>query len=145
MQVEWRRLDAVMFRAQAGPVNPAARVACPPPRPLLIYDGECDFCRRSVTRWRRITGDRVDFVPFQDADALARFPEIPRADLERAVHLIEPDGAVYRGAAAALRARRLPPGHGWLWWLYERCPGFAPLAEAIYRGVAANRRRRPAA
>ena len=122
-------------------MNIAARVARPPVRPLLVYDGACGFCLRWVTRWRRITGERLDYLPFQDASVTARFPEIPLAQFENAVHLIESDGSVYRGAAAALRARGLNPHHRWLLWLYERVPGFAPMAEWGYRFVAGNRLR----
>jgi hypothetical protein len=31
-----------------------------PERPLLVWDGDCDFCRRWIERWRRIAGDRVE-------------------------------------------------------------------------------------
>jgi predicted DCC family thiol-disulfide oxidoreductase YuxK len=122
-------------------VNVAARVARPPARPLLIYDGDCGFCLRWVARWQRITGERLDYLPFQDAGVAARFQEIPLAQFEKAVHLIEPDGSVYRGAAAALRARGMNPDHRFLLRLYERVPGFAPVAEAAYRLLAGNRRR----
>ena len=136
-----RRLDERPFPAQAGFVKSAARVARPPARPLLIYDGDCDFCQRWLARWRRITGERLDYLPFQDASVAARFPEIPLDQFASAVHLIEPDGHVYRGAAAALRARGLNPRHRGLLWLYEHVPGFAPVTEAAYRCVARNRPR----
>ena len=46
-------------------------------RPLLIYDGECSFCRFWVDDWKDLTGDRVAYAPFQEvAD---QFPEIPLA------------------------------------------------------------------
>jgi predicted DCC family thiol-disulfide oxidoreductase YuxK len=119
----------------------SGRVANPPPKPLLIYDGDCNFCLRWVKRWRRVTGEHVDYVPLQDAILATRYPELAPAELEAAVHLIEPDGAVFRGAAAALRARatnsrcRLP------FWCYEHVPGFAIVAELIYGWVARNRSR----
>ena len=36
-----------------------------PPRdkPLLIFDGECGFCRRWVERGESLTGDRVGYAP----------------------------------------------------------------------------------
>ena len=31
------------------------RVSHPPPKPLMIWDGDCHFCRRWIERWREIT------------------------------------------------------------------------------------------
>jgi hypothetical protein len=31
------------------------RVSNPPPKPLMIWDGECHFCKRWIERWREIT------------------------------------------------------------------------------------------
>jgi len=108
---------------------------------LLIYDGDCNFCRRWIIRWQRITGGLVDYVPLQDDFLARRYPELARADLEAAVHLIEPDGTVYRGAAAALRARAKNSRCRFTYWCYERLPGFAWVAEFAYAWVARNRRR----
>src|SRR5580658_6578971 len=96
------------------------RVASPPPKPLLIFDGDCGFCRRWVARWQRATGDLVDYLPYQDEFIAARFPEIPRADLERAVGFIRPDGAVYSGAEAVFRSLAEAGKERWLLKLYER-------------------------
>ena len=30
---------------------------------LLIYDGDCGFCKRLVSKWRGKTGDRIKYVP----------------------------------------------------------------------------------
>lgn len=107
-------------------------------RPLVVYDGDCGFCRRCVARARRLTGDRVDYLPYQEA--AARFPAIGAAEFAAAVHLLLPDGSVRRGADAVLRTLELG-GHGAGAWAYERIPGFAPLAEAAYRFVARHRGR----
>ena len=68
------------------------RVQAPPSKPLLLFDGDCQFCRRWIARWKNSTGDAVDYLPFQDEEIARRFPEIPPAELETAVHLIMPDG-----------------------------------------------------
>jgi lipase maturation factor 1 len=39
------------------------RVAVPPARPLLLFDGKCAFCRVWIARWKAMTGDRVDYAP----------------------------------------------------------------------------------
>ncbi|PYL23544.1 MAG: hypothetical protein DMF37_09540 [Verrucomicrobia bacterium] len=51
------------------------RVANPPHKPLMIWDGECHFCKRWIERWREITAGEVDYVTYQEA--ADRYPEIP--------------------------------------------------------------------
>ena len=106
-------------------------------RPLLIFDGACTFCRSWVARWQHATGDRVDYAPSQEV--AEQFPEIPRARFNEAVVLIEPDGRVSHGAEAVLRALAVAPGRTWPLALYLHTPGFAPLADLLYRTVAHNR------
>ena len=70
--------------------GPPHQVANPPSKTLLIYDGDCDFCRRWIERWREITAGAVDYEEL--AGAAVRFPEIPRDAFVHAVKLIETDG-----------------------------------------------------
>ncbi len=105
------------------------RVAQPPAKPLLIFDGECGFCRRWIERWKLATGDRVDYLTFQDLGG--QFPEISREQFEKSVQLIESDGAVYSGAEAVFRSL----GRQWLY----RLPAVAPVSEWAYRLVARHR------
>ncbi len=113
------------------------RVAHPPAKPLLLFDGDCHFCCRWVARWREMTGDEVDYETSQEAGA--RFPEIPAADFARAVQLVTPDGRVHSGAAAVFQSLGRARGGRWLPWAYRHVPGFAPVAELGYKGVAQNR------
>ncbi len=106
-------------------------------RPLLIYDGTCGFCRDWVARWSRVTGDRVDYAPYQEV--APRFPDISEERFRRAVHLVEPGGRVTSGAEAVFRALAASPGRRWLLWLYDHVPGFAPASEACYALVAGHR------
>lgn len=115
------------------------RIAAPPEKPVLIYDGECRFCALWIKRWQQSTGDQVDYIPFQDSIVAARFPEIPVSWSEQSVHLVEPDGSVYGGAQAALRSLARNPARGWLLSTYEKIPAFAGMAEWVYRLVARNR------
>ncbi len=116
----------------------ALRVAAPPTRPLLIYDGDCNFCRRWVGRWRQITGDAVDYAPSQTAGE--QYPEIDPARFREAVQLIEPTGEVFSGAQAVFRTLAKAPRRGWPLMLYRRVPGVPALSEAAYAFVAAHRR-----
>src|SRR5437870_6301564 len=44
-------------------------------RPLLVFDGECPFCRAWVTYWKHLTGDRVLYASYQEVGQ--RFPKSP--------------------------------------------------------------------
>jgi lipase maturation factor 1 len=120
-------------------VSQDLRVASPPSKPLLVYDGDCHFCKRWIARWQRKTGDAISYVPFQDESVAARFPEIPREDYEHAVRLILPDGTVCGGAQAAFRSLAEAGQERWLYRLYHDFPFFADLAELLYEEVAMHR------
>jgi lipase maturation factor 1 len=115
------------------------RVATPPAKPLLVFDGDCNFCTLWVRRWEQMTGDRVDYRPAQDPGIAAQFPEIPRKEFETAVQLIETDGTVYSGAEAVFRTVAHSPGQQWPLRCYQGTPIFANFTEWAYRLAAENR------
>ncbi len=108
-----------------------------PLKPVLLWDGDCSFCRQWVARWQRAFGDRVETAPWQQA--AARFPEIPLERFRRAVQLLEPDGRLSEGAEAVFRALARAPRGGWALGLYLHLPGFAAVSEWCYRRVARHR------
>ena len=116
-----------------------ARIASPPPRPLLIFDGDCGFCRRWVARWQRATAEAVDYLPFQDESVAKNYPEIPREAFAKSVHLLLPDGAVHAGADAVFRSLAAGGAERWLLWCYCKIPIFAALTEWGYEKVATHR------
>ncbi len=113
------------------------KVANPPSKPLMIWDGDCHFCGRWIERWREITGGRVDYERFQTA--AERFAEIPRHEFEKAVQFIETDGRVFRAAEAVYRSLGYSRTHQFLAWLYDHVPGIAPISEAAYSFIASHR------
>jgi predicted DCC family thiol-disulfide oxidoreductase YuxK len=117
----------------------ADRVAARPAKPLMIFDGDCNFCIFWIRRWQRRIGDRLECLPFQDPQIAARFPEIPREQFEAAVQLILTDGMVYSGAEAVFRSRALHPDRQRLLKWYERSRAFARMADCSYRFVAKHR------
>jgi predicted DCC family thiol-disulfide oxidoreductase YuxK len=115
------------------------RVAAPPPKPLMVFDGNCNFCTLWIRRWQQLTGDAVDYLPSQDPKIAAQFPEIPREHFNTSVQLIEPNGAVYSGAEAVFRSLAHNPKRRWPLNVYEKNHPFANLTEWAYRLVAENR------
>ncbi len=106
-----------------------------PERPLLVYDGDCGFCRVWVDFWKQMAGEAVQFTPFQTGG----IPDIPREEFQRAVQLIMPDGRVFSGAAAALQLFSIAGSHRWLAWLYRNAGWFRSVSERVYRFIAAHR------
>jgi len=113
------------------------RVGERPGRPLLVFDGDCGFCRQWVGRWRGITGERVEYRPSQEV--AERFPEIGEARFKARVWLIEPDGRATSGAGAVFRLYALAGEMRWPIWMYQEIPTFAAVAEAAYAIVARHR------
>ncbi len=108
-------------------------------RPLLVFDGDCGFCRSWVARWRRAIDGHVDVAPYQAV--AAEHPEVPAERFAESVVLLEPDGRTFFAAAAVFRALSHAPRRGLAWWAYSHVPGFAALSETFYRLVARNRDR----
>lgn len=120
-----------------GIANQDLRVARPPDRPTCLYDRDCGFCRRWVLRRRLATRDAIDFEPYQIAQG--RYPEIPITKLERAVHLIRPDGTVASGALAVFEVLAIGASFHPLVAAYKNFWPFALACEWGYAFVAANR------
>jgi predicted DCC family thiol-disulfide oxidoreductase YuxK len=120
-------------KTSASRVDPPAAL----PRPLLVYDGDCGFCGYWARYWQALTGDSVDYKPYQDVTA--RYPSIPVADFQRAVQYITPDG--HRASAAEASFLTLSHARGKGLWLvlYRHLPGFAAVSERAYALVAAHR------
>jgi len=106
-------------------------------RPLLLFDGDCGFCRFWVARWRAAVRDQVDFAPAQQETF--RFPQITEQAWTRSVQLVMPEGTVYGGAEAVIRTLAYLPGRRWMLAVYRYLPGARPVSEAAYRLVADHR------
>jgi predicted DCC family thiol-disulfide oxidoreductase YuxK len=108
---------------------------------LVLYDGQCLFCQRSVAILKRLDWlGRLGYLDAREPATLARV-ELPlnRDRLLEEMHLVTPDGRhVYPGFAAfRWMAWRLP-----LLWpiaplLY--LPGVARTGQRLYRWIARNR------
>jgi predicted DCC family thiol-disulfide oxidoreductase YuxK len=108
------------------------------PRPRLFYDQDCGFCRWSLLKVLRWSGDGVEAVPIQSERAIEALGDMDHATRMASWHLVLPDGSRFSAGAA------VPELMGYL-------PGARPLApmarllvrpiDVVYRLVARNRRR----
>ena len=104
----------------------------------MIWDGDCDFCRLWIERWREMTAGKVDYTTYQEAGD--RFPEIPPEEFNRSLILIQPDGKVFFAAEAAYRSLANRRSREWLAWSYDHVPGFAAVSETGYGFIARHRK-----
>ena len=117
--------------------EPRLRVSNPPPKPLMIWDGECHFCKMWIERWRETTAGKVDYATYQQA--ASQFPEIPLDQFKRAMAFIEPDGKTSFAAEAVYRSLQYRSSRKWLAWSYDHVPGFADISETAYKFIARHR------
>ncbi len=105
---------------------------------LLLWDGDCGLCRRSVAAWLRgaqPAGPALRALPYQQA--LTWLPPELAERARREVLLWAPDGTLCGGADAWLELLRLR-GHGAWARLLKRQPLRAALRLG-YRWVARHR------
>ena len=134
---EWSSDDKSLTFGGSRAEMPDSSAPAPNELPLLVFDGDCRFCRTVVDRWQAALGPQVQFVPYQQVRE--RYPQISEHDFNRAVHLVGAYGKVTRGAEAVFGAMAYCGRKRWLLWLYQRLPPFALVSEVLYRLVAANR------
>jgi len=109
-------------------------------RLLLLYDGQCRFCRRKIRMLRRI--DRHEKLTYCDLSGKLPpgFPvNLPLEELEKQIHAVSSDGTAV-GGMEAVRSIFRHLGLGWLaaptGW-----PVLRTLFDALYRFIARNRHR----
>jgi lipase maturation factor 1 len=117
--------------------EPRSRVSHAPPKPLMIWDGECHFCKRWIERWREITAANVNYATYQEA--AERFPEIPIEEFKRSIVFIEPNGETFFAAEAVYRSLQYRSSRKWLAWSYDHVPSFAAISETAYKFIARHR------
>lgn len=110
-----------------------------PPGPIVLYDGECGLCNRSVKFLLKRDGGQLYYAPLQGETAAAlrqRHPEIPRS-LESVV-LVDGERAHLRSKAFLYGAKYLTRPWRWAYWL-RWLPAF--VLDLGYRLVARVRYR----
>ncbi|MEN0110264.1 MAG: DUF393 domain-containing protein [Planctomycetota bacterium] len=124
----------------------------PPPdeRPgadVVLYDGQCNFCRGAVERLRWWEGPsrdeaagRLAYLSLHDPVVAERYPDVSIERLHEEMCVVTPKGERHWGADAVRQlARRLAR----LAWLrpFFALPGAMLVARPAYRFVARNRYR----
>jgi predicted DCC family thiol-disulfide oxidoreductase YuxK len=117
-----------------------ARVAGRPPY-LVLYDGGCGFCTRSITTLMRV--DILDRLRFADVATDwpwlgGHYPSLERSACLSEMHVAGPDGRVYAGFDAWRTIARLVP-LGWTALPFLLIPGVPAAGRRAYRVIASHR------
>ncbi len=102
----------------------------------MIYDGRCKFCVRSMASF--LAFDNLSQIATRDF-RIAPSPAVSDEKMEKALHLVLPDGTALPGFEAYRYAVLRVPG---LWWMVPLfyLPGLSRwIGHPIYNWVAANR------
>jgi predicted DCC family thiol-disulfide oxidoreductase YuxK len=106
-------------------------------KPVIIFDGDCSFCRIWIEYWKEVTGDAVEYKPYQEvAD---QYPQIPHEQFTTSVQFIREDGTVVSGARAVFQSLACNSNKRWMLWMYKRIPGVSFITEFCYRLIARHR------
>lgn len=110
-----------------------------PQADIVIFDGNCQFCRRQVERLKWLDGrDRLAFISLHDPMVAEKFPDLSHDQLMKEMYVIDRHGKRYAGASSIRYfSRRLPL----LWWLAPliHVPGTLPIWKWLYQQVAQRR------
>lgn len=110
-------------------------------RPVLLYDGNCAFCRRWIERIRRWDRrNQIELLPAAERHSHPGLPALSDAELDAAMHLVLPDGRVYSGGRAVPHLLRRLPGGG-IPRLVFYIPGVPLVTSLGYNWVARRRHR----
>jgi lipase maturation factor 1 len=106
-------------------------------KPVMLYDGDCGFCKKWIKKWEKMTQDKVIYHPY--AEVKEAYPNIKEEACRKAVQLIMPDNNAYSGAHAVFKTLCLAEKNKSLLWLYEHLPLFGPISEFAYKLIAKHR------
>lgn len=103
---------------------------------ILVWDGQCGFCKYWKTRWEARTEGKIDFATYQEV--AENFPDIPLKEFKKASRLIETDGQIYAGPDSAYRSI-YHTGNKFWHELYQNSSLFRSLSDHGYNHIAKNR------
>jgi len=82
---------------------------------IVLYDGWCSLCVKSMEKFRRFDGDnrRLKLIDFRENDMLIELHDLDPAQVRRLIHSIGSDGTVHTGLNAISMIMKAV-GRGWM-------------------------------
>ncbi len=107
--------------------------------PLLIYDEECNMCRRIKEAIAHFDIDNVfHFRSLQDKELYKIFPQITPEDCQEEVHFIDEHGVVYKGSDVLPELMKRLPIISKIAWMFDNNAGKKALS-LFYQEVQKRR------
>jgi predicted DCC family thiol-disulfide oxidoreductase YuxK len=107
-------------------------------RPVVLYDGQCAFCRVCARILRRLDRhDHLALLDFNRPEANPLLAPLPAAERRMTLHVADADGNVLSAGPALRRALAVSLGPRTARLL--AAPVVASVVDAAYRIVAAQR------
>lgn len=113
----------------------------PNEKPVVLFDGECNFCRSQIDLIRRMDGkDRLVMLSLHDPSVRERFPDLTKDQLMEQMWIVTADGRRFGGAFAVRYLATILPI---LWPIMPLMyiPYSMHVWQPLYRFVARNRYR----
>jgi len=109
----------------------------PTKKPMMVFDGNCGFCKYWIVKWMKITKLTVDYKPFQEI--AHEFKDIPLDYFKSAVRYIDLNGKVTSGPDAAYityyNQEKVAFLHRW----YLEKKWFQRISDLAYQWIADHR------
>jgi len=105
-------------------------------KPVLVWDGDCTFCKFWKTRWELKTKGKIKYVTYQEIGN--HFKDIPLKEFKKSSKLIEPTGKIYNGPDSAYRTLSIAGNKKWHIW-YKKSRWFCYVSDHAYNHIAKNR------
>jgi len=102
-------------------------------KPVLLYDGACNFCQYCVDYLTEIIGEVVDFKAYQKNTF-----GLKESECAARIQLITTSRTVFSGAAAGFKVLTFG-GKNYGWWAYQKVPGFSTVTEKLYLWISQHR------
>jgi len=126
----------------ASTVKPTIQLPSLADRPnadVVIFDGDCNFCRGQVerlARWDRT--ERLAYVSLHDPIVAERYPDLTHEQMMQQMYVVDRAGNRHGGAAAFRYLSRKMP-RLWLLAPLMHLPFTLPVWQWCYRQVAKRR------
>lgn len=113
------------------------------PKPVLIYDGDCGFCRKWMHWFQAHDPQKqMDYMARQSPEREARYPQLNDAKYQGALQLILPGGEIRSGEMATATALTCLADIKYRWLgKFIMLPGIRQCAHIGYKIIAKNRHR----
>jgi predicted DCC family thiol-disulfide oxidoreductase YuxK len=107
---------------------------------VILYDGLCALCNQSVQLVKRLDWlHRFVYSNVQDWETVhARYPQLDREATLGAMHVVRPDGQVYRGYEGIRQIIRELPLFFWIYPLLF-LPGVTWVGPKLYHWISVHR------